>query len=333
MTRSSRRRLFYALLALFFVLGAGVVLYAQGWRFDFAIGRFDKVGAIYLRTFPADAAILLNGKPVQSQVGFLTRGTLIGDLFPKTYQLKLTAAGYDDWHESVSVLPSLVTELKNAVLVPRNATSVAAASGIFTTFLATQKELAAVNANDTAVAMVAMTTAMPSSTLIKKSAQKIVLVRNGLLGILQTDGSLSLYDTSSRDLHKLAAGVQDFFPSADGAMIATLERTSIEIFSLNNPNDPSGYYRFNLPNIGGIQRLIWYKDQSHLFVVYKNSPNNFIAFLDFADVGLNNFTTVAHGIAVTGVSSADASPAYDPQTNALYVTTSKQQVVLFAFPQ
>ncbi len=125
MTFGTRRRLFYALVALFFVLGAGVVLYAQGWRFDFATGHVDKVGAIYVRSFPADASIMLNGKPAQNQSGFLSRCTLITDLFPKIYQLKLTAAGYGDWHESAGVSPSLVTELKSAVLVPRTATGTA----------------------------------------------------------------------------------------------------------------------------------------------------------------------------------------------------------------
>ncbi len=117
--------MFYVLLALFFVLGAGVVLYAQGWRLDLATWRAEKVGAIYVRSFPADAHITLNGVPITNQSGFLSRGTFVSELFPRTYSLILKKNGYLDWHENAAVLPSFVTEFKYAVLVPSAPTAIA----------------------------------------------------------------------------------------------------------------------------------------------------------------------------------------------------------------
>jgi hypothetical protein len=320
MTRTARRRLFYALLALFFILGTGVVFYAQGWRFDFTARRFNKVGAIYVRSFPADASITLNGKLIQSQVGFLSRGTLVSDLFPKIYKVELTKSGYDSWHENVSVSPSLVAELNYAVLVPQNATSVA--SGTIADFLVSQKKLLAANASGTALTMAANGMVLKKNKLAIGSStiagpnQKIQSIRNGLLGILQTDGSFYLFDAGSRNLQKLADDVKDFATTDDGSTVAALERKSIEIFSLN---DPRGYYRFNLPDVGGIERLIWYKDKNHLFVAYKNS----VSLLDLADAGLNNFTAVVHGTA----------PAYDPQANVLYILNPSQKWMRLQFPE
>jgi len=118
MTRSSRRTLFYALLGLFLVAGATIVLYAQGWRLDLRTLRPEKVGGIFIRSFPQDASIFLNGKSVENKAGILSHGTLISDLFPKTYAVSLKKDGYADWHENTGVLPALVTELKYAVLVP-----------------------------------------------------------------------------------------------------------------------------------------------------------------------------------------------------------------------
>ena len=136
MSKNARRALFYTLLLAFLISGSGIVLFAQGWRVDFPSFHISKVGGIYVRSYPDGADIFLNGKAVQNQSGFLSPGTLISDLFPKTYLLALTAPGYQNWHENVAVAPSLVANHKDAVLVP--ATSTPAASGTVAAYLATR---------------------------------------------------------------------------------------------------------------------------------------------------------------------------------------------------
>lgn len=423
--RSTRRSLFYGLLAIFFVLGAGVVLYAEGLRLDLLTGQVSKIGAIFVRSFPDDASIYLGNEPVENQSDFLSRGTLISDLFPKTYALGLKAPGYDDWHENVSVLPSLVSTLKYAVLVPASGTIVASgtANAFFvapgtmtlTTASATivsngksigkgdllnatldrsafifknpnggyylydtqggvmtdlssmlladgiasssisgitidpydpteaivsgQKriwlldvpqggvtQIEKVPANGTIGPSIAVSNASiawtretssstseivlydqytqtiaDTSTTVPGTNRKLEWINgDGLLGVLQTDGSLYLYDASAEKLQKLADDAVDLSATQDGTMVASLEHSSIEIFSLN---DPAGYYRFNLPDIGTIKALIWYKDNNHLFVVY---PDH-VSFLDLADSGLANFTTVAAGTSPIYDASADSS--------------------------
>jgi len=130
MSHSSRRALFYALLFLFLMLGTGIVLFSEGWRMDFPSFRVSKVGGIYVRSYPENANIFLNGKSVQNQSGFLSRGTLISDLFPKTYRLALTAPGYLDWNENVAVSPSLVANHKYAVLIPANGVIAASSTAV-----------------------------------------------------------------------------------------------------------------------------------------------------------------------------------------------------------
>lgn len=131
----TRRRIFYVLVLLFIVIGAGVALYADGWRINDATLEAEKAGGIYVHSFPGSATIALNGKPVQNQSAFLSPGTFISGLFPKTYTLALSADGYDAWIEQAVVAPSLVTEMKYAVLVPKTATNAvtgtAAVAGYF----------------------------------------------------------------------------------------------------------------------------------------------------------------------------------------------------------
>lgn len=124
MTLRTRRALFYGLVALFLVVGTGVVLYAQGWRINPETLHTEKVGAIYIRSYPSDAQITLNGKPTDNGSGFLSPGTFISDLFPKSYTVALAAPGYDAWTENAPVAPSMVVQMKYAVLVPDHGTDI-----------------------------------------------------------------------------------------------------------------------------------------------------------------------------------------------------------------
>lgn len=437
---STRRYLFYGLMALFLVMGLSIVLYAQGWRLDLTTGRVSKIGAVFVRSFPDDADIFLNGKPATNQSGFLSKGTLISDLFPKSYSLKLSAPGYDVWHEAADVLPSLVTPFKYAVLIPQNAAT--ASSGTVRDFLeyqgviATESPSGTITADGTAIGkgtIVSATTdrstfvfrnangnyylynarggamenisgalagngagsssiqevmvhpddpviviaagqkkiwlfdasedtvtqiektpatqtvgpwvavsnsliawtrtkiasgtaelmvydqfleeVTDSSTTIPGTNSKLAWINSGLLGMLQADGSLYLYNTGNRTLKKLADDATDFSATTDGTAIAVLEHKGIEIFSLN---DPTGYYRFNIPDSGAADQLIWYKDGSHLFVAY---PDH-VSFLDLSDLSLNNFTTVGEGTA----------PVYDPSQNSLYLVSATGTLMRFDFP-
>ncbi len=126
----TRKRIFYVFVLLFLVTSVAVVLYAEGWRLNFSTGQAEKAGGIYVRSYPYDAQITLDGKPIQNQSAFLSRGTFISGLFPKTYTIQLKEAGYRAWTEQAQVTPSLVAEMKYAVLIPKTATDVATSQNV-----------------------------------------------------------------------------------------------------------------------------------------------------------------------------------------------------------
>jgi hypothetical protein len=438
MSENGRKALFYVCFFLFLILGAGVVLFAQGWRMDFPSFSISKVGGIYVRSYPENAQISLNGKSVDNQSGFLSRGTLISDLFPKTYRLVLTAPGYLDWHENVAVAPALVANHKFAVLIPTqgmnaasgtisgfkesrnglvletldgeityngkvlgfgkliavspdfqsiifqtqkgiyefadasdgtvknmsgilsragfdtsevgfsldplpNATVIAISQGKIASLDMTRSESSQIDAAARGQSIAAVATDSPdtiafthsgkatsslffydlssqniSSTTIPLggSAKKMSWIRNGLLGILNEDGSLYLYDTGQQNLQKIADDVKDFSATQDGMRIATIESNSLEIFTLN---DPEGYYRFNIPNISDAQNAFWSRDNDHLFIVYSNR----VDLLDLEDASLANFTTVSLG----------TSPEYDPDANSLFIIDPANHLLRFDFAQ
>ena len=452
MKLQTRKRIFYVFILLFVVIGTFVVLYAEGWRINFSTLEAEKAGGIYVRSFPDNAQITLSGKPVQNQSAFLNRGTFISGLFPKTYTLTLAAAGYDAWSESAAVLPSLVTEMKYAVLVPKMAVNVATSDAVVSDFFEVNGNIIAENessaitwlnktvghgtitshstdlktaiirgisaTNDvTTYSLYDFVTATSTnlSTILKKSGfkstpstnifidphddtdiiaqdyQKIIAidsgtrrttvietapmgaliespiavsasdmawarlspsgplgatstsqiviydkfsgdtidssltikgpvkqltwVQNNVLGILDGDNTLYLYNVPNEQLSTLANDVKQFYPTADGSTLAALEYHSLEVFSFTTQD----YYRFNLPDIVNAQGLIWYKDNAHLFVQYPDR----VAFLDFTDTKLKNLTIVSLG----------TKPSYDPQENALYLIDQGQKLLRFDFPE
>jgi hypothetical protein len=154
-----------------------------------------------------------------------------------------------------------------------------------------------------------------SSLVINGSIRQLAWVQNNVLGILASDNTLYLYNVPNEQLTTLANDVKQFFPTTDGSTLAALEYHSLEIFSFTTQD----YYRFNLPQATDVQGLIWYKDQTHLFVQYPDR----ITFLDFADTNLKNLTVVSLG----------TDPSYDSQENTLYLIDNGQKLLRFDFPQ
>jgi hypothetical protein len=319
MTRSLRRKLFYALLALFILVGGGGVFYAEGWRIDFATWSIGKVGGIYIRSFPQNASIYIDNQPVQNQSGFLSRGTVIANLLPRTHTIALTADGYSDWHENATVLPAFVTQYKYAVLVPTktlSASSTAEPPAPVMTLVnpANPNQKIVTGKNTVSLFDVARATTTFMTPLRGTNAAANWIDPN-TFGLLQTDGELYSYTLGTDAPKKLADDVINFAATDDGSMIAALERSSLEVFSLNGDNN---YYRFNIPDVTHATKLIWYQDRTHLFVIY---PDH-ISFLDLADNDLANFIMVARG----------TQPRYDAKSNSLFIVNPNGTLVRYQFP-
>lgn len=117
MDKTTRKAVLYSLFGLFFVLGAAAIFYAQGYRFDVGTLGLNKVGAIYVRTYPKSASLTMDGLPIDRGAMLLSSGTLVQDLFPKTHELAIEAPGFTRWTRQVSVKPAMVTEIQ-AILLP-----------------------------------------------------------------------------------------------------------------------------------------------------------------------------------------------------------------------
>jgi hypothetical protein len=124
MSKLKRTLLVLLFVVLFFIVGGFAFFYSQGWRFTVKNFRVVKVGAIYLRTFPKDTSIELDGKQVKNTSWLFQDGTLFDNLFPKEYSIHIIRTGYLDWQRTIPVSPSYVAQIKYAVLVPEEKTAI-----------------------------------------------------------------------------------------------------------------------------------------------------------------------------------------------------------------
>ena len=117
MTSRTRKILFFTFLLLFAVGTPLIILYSQGYYFDFDKKTFSKTGAIFLKTNPVKAKIFINGE-FEKETGWLSGDFLIKNLKVKEYSVKAEKDGFQSWQKTLKVEPGLVTEAKHVLLVP-----------------------------------------------------------------------------------------------------------------------------------------------------------------------------------------------------------------------
>ncbi len=118
MNKTLKRIVLISLFALFFIIGGITIFYAQGYRFDTTSLSIQKVGAIFIKTIPGEAAVTIDGEPVDKSYWLFNSGKLIQSLFPKDYQIVVSYPKYRTINLNIKVLPSLVSELSHVLLIP-----------------------------------------------------------------------------------------------------------------------------------------------------------------------------------------------------------------------
>ncbi|MCX6813644.1 MAG: PEGA domain-containing protein [Candidatus Azambacteria bacterium] len=118
MTRKFRRFIFLAFTVFFVVTSIIIILFAQGYRFDFNSLKIVKTGGIFIKTSADGAKIYINDKYVESTSGILSYSTLISGLAPKNYNVFVYKENYYPWNKIVEIKNGMVTELSNIILFP-----------------------------------------------------------------------------------------------------------------------------------------------------------------------------------------------------------------------
>ncbi|MDP1884699.1 MAG: PEGA domain-containing protein [Candidatus Moranbacteria bacterium] len=117
MEKIHRAIFFWTLTLIFVIITPAIVLYARGFRFDFNRGVFVHSGTISIQSNPQEVEITINGKESDSKtLNQINKSYNISGLIPDTYDLSVSADGYQTWSKKVEVHSGQASEFWNIVL-------------------------------------------------------------------------------------------------------------------------------------------------------------------------------------------------------------------------
>jgi len=117
MTRTTRRILFFIALLFFFGASYIVLLYAQGYEYDFDESRFIRTGAIAIKA-NTQAHVLLDGTVVET-TSFLTNTASLDTIAPGKHTISVQKEGYSVWQKNVVVEEGFVQDFGRVLILPQ----------------------------------------------------------------------------------------------------------------------------------------------------------------------------------------------------------------------
>ena len=120
MEKKTRRILFFAFLSIFIAVAPILTFYVQGYRIDFENKRLTQTGGLFIKTItPKQAEVYLDNK-LTAKTDFFFSSTLVENLLPRIYNIKVQKQGYYVWEKNLEVKEKQVAEARNIVLFPKN---------------------------------------------------------------------------------------------------------------------------------------------------------------------------------------------------------------------
>ncbi len=119
MKQKTKKIFFLILTVLFLITVFSVVSYSFGWRIDLKTGKITRPGAFYFKVSPRNVSIYINGR-LKKKTDFLFGSSLIDNVMPGKYDVKIKKDGYYSWRKTLNIKPSQVTDAKAITLITKN---------------------------------------------------------------------------------------------------------------------------------------------------------------------------------------------------------------------
>ncbi len=107
-----RKSLFVLFTFLYLIICPSLILYSLGIVIKPGKKNMIKTGVVYIATIPSGASITVNDKPHKDETP-----TLIDNLMPGSYHIRIKAPGYQLWETTLSVSAEKATPLENILLI------------------------------------------------------------------------------------------------------------------------------------------------------------------------------------------------------------------------
>jgi len=119
MNKKIRFGIFIFLVCLYLILSPILIFYSLGYRFDFKDFKIVSTGGIYLKTWPQDVQISVDGK-ISKKTGIFSNESIVQGLFPKKHAIIVEKDGYFSWEKILEVIDQEITRVENVTLIKKD---------------------------------------------------------------------------------------------------------------------------------------------------------------------------------------------------------------------
>ncbi len=114
LSRTVRLTYLFGLTILFIVLIPVVIFYATGYRVNSGLGIF-KTGGILVQNQFSDTDVVLNGVLMKT-TNIFQKSIFLDNLKPSSYSLEIKKAGYQPWHQNLTVSAEKISQTSAFIL-------------------------------------------------------------------------------------------------------------------------------------------------------------------------------------------------------------------------
>jgi len=107
-----RRLVYIFFIIIFLVTVPLIILYTQGYRYNFKRGKVQKTGIFIISSIPKKADIYLNNQLIKNK----QTPARIEKLLPADYEIKLAKTGYHDWTKKLQISKNATTFAEDVIL-------------------------------------------------------------------------------------------------------------------------------------------------------------------------------------------------------------------------
>ncbi len=114
MTKKTRLVILLICIILFLIITPYIILYALGYRIDFAHRKITAIGGIYLRVLPQGVNISVDN--ISYKTGLFSNDVFVQNLLPVEHAVTIKKNGYYDYQKTLLVQEKEVTKLEDVIL-------------------------------------------------------------------------------------------------------------------------------------------------------------------------------------------------------------------------
>ena len=111
MSKIWRRLIYLTFFLIFFISAPLFIFYGLGYRYNFNSQTIEKSGAFFVKSYPRNANIFINGQKIK----YKTPDQVV-NVKPGKYLVEIKKDGFVDWHEELTINPGQTTFIEDVAL-------------------------------------------------------------------------------------------------------------------------------------------------------------------------------------------------------------------------